>query len=51
MVVEKEGLTWAHKSIASEGGTIKSGLFRNITCVPDSEGVYHPFKEEFEVVA
>jgi hypothetical protein len=51
MSVEKAGLTWVHKPIASEEGAVKSGLFRNTTCVPDSEGVYHPFKEEFEVVA
>ena len=51
MAVEKDGLTWAHKPIASEEGAIKSGLLRNVTCVPDSEGVYHTFKEEFEVIA
>ncbi|MDQ5885965.1 MAG: hypothetical protein QG628_362 [Patescibacteria group bacterium] len=51
MAVEKSGSSWVHKPISSEEGAIKSGLARNITCVPDSVGVYHPFKEDFEVVA
>lgn len=50
MAVEKDGLTWTQEPISSEEGAIKSGLLRNITCVPDANGVYHPFKEEFELV-
>lgn len=45
MPIENGEERWCQAPLLSEPGSQRSGLLRNIVCVPDAQGVNHSFKE------